>query len=902
MRRAEAIYGTLLHCYPAPFRHEYGRQMRLLFAEQLEQARRTGAWRAEAALWAQAAWDLLTIAPREHGHVIRQDLRLAFRTMAARPAFASVAVLSLALGIGANTAIFSLWNGALHTPLPKVEDPEGLVMLTRPTATGSWRGRVDGVRSWVSFAEFEELRDNTPGFSALMASESRLNTWRMRVEGGPPEEVRGRLVSGGFFEVLGVRPAIGRLFSAAEDEGEPPYAVISHAYWQRRFGGRSDVLGRPLTLRNSSVAVIGVAPSGFVGETSGQQPDLWLPVRLQPRVLPGGDWLHDSPPDKVMWLHVFGRLRPGVTEAQAEAQANAVLQANLEAFYGATGEQRPEFLDQHLRLRPAARGASGTSDQFSTSLTLLLASVGILLLITCANLANLLLARGAARQAEIAVRVSLGASRARLIRQLLTEAVALAALGGLAAIAVAYVLHGALVRMLREAEPRFFMSFGFDVPMLAFALGATLAAALLFGALPAWQMTRTDAGAYLKDHSRGAGGSARELRWGRWLVGLQLTLSLPLLVGAGLLVRTLYNVQRPDLGFPTQRLVLARVDLSEVASDVRRDRVLREIRARILAVPGVAVASFSQIGVLSGGESTATIEVEGATLTDSRELESSLDRVGADYFKTTGIPLRSGRDIDERDGADTPKVCTVNEAFVQRFFGGRPPIGRHVTTVEDDGVRATYEVVGVVGNARIRGLRDDIEPRFFVPAEQRPSRGESRTFLVRTRPEAAAVKAALREAIVGVDPALSVSDVVSIEEKIAYFIAEERAIARLAVVFGTVALALAAIGLYGVLSYGVVRRSGEIGIRMALGARPRDVITMILRESLGLVVAGLALGGAVAWLGAAMIASRLYGVAPQDPLTLASATAVLLVVALLAAYLPARRASRVDPMAALHQG
>lgn len=901
MRGAKAVYRTLLHGYPAPFRHEYGQQMCLMFAEQLVEARRTGAWRNEAALWVQVAWDLFTIAPREHWHVIRQDLRYALRTMAAKPAFTSVAILSLALGIGANTAIFSLWSGVLYAPLPGVDRPEGLVMLSDPGASGLLRGRDGGPRRWLSYAEFEQLRDHATGFSGLMASQSSVNTWQIRVDGRAPEEASGRLVSGGFFEVLGVHPAIGRLFTTTEDRGEPAYAVISHAYWQRRFSGRPDVIGKTLIVRDTPVSIVGVTPAGFVGETSGQQPDLWLPLRLQPRVLPGGDWLHEKPPDKVMWLHVFGRLKPGVTNAQAETQANAVFQAGLESFYGAA--RRDERLDQRLNLQPGSRGASASRDEVSLSLMMLLASAGVLLLIACANLANLLVARGAARQTEIAVRVSLGASRQRLIRQLVTESLALAAMGGVAAIAVAYVMHGSLVRMLQEAEPRFFMGFAFTTPVLAFVVAATLAAALAFGALPAWQVTRTGPGSRLKDSGRGAIGSARELRSGRWLVGVQLALSLPLLVGAGLLVRTVYNLQRPDLGFPAERLLLARIGLGEIAQDTaRRDRVLRELHARMQRIPGVEAASFSQLGLFSGGVSTATIEVGGSAPTATRERDSALDRVGADYFTTLRIPILRGRDISESDRADTYKVCIVNEAFVQEHFGAHDPIGMRVTTV-DDGVRATYEVVGVVGDARTQSVRDDVEPRFFVPAEQRPSQGTSRTFLIRTASGAAGVIPAVRETMHGVDAALSSSDLdlASIEEQMAPLNADERTTARLAVVFGTVALMLAAIGLYGVLSYGITRRSSEIAIRMALGAQSRGIIAMILRETAGLVVAGFVVGSAFAYVGSRLIASRLYGVAPQDPLTLTLATGVLVVVALIAAYLPARRAARVDPMAALHQ-
>jgi predicted permease len=908
MKRAQAVYRLLLYGYPAPFRQEYGQQMSLMFTDQLSEARRTGAWQREAVLWVQAAWDVLTVAPREHSHVIHQDLRYALRTMAVKPVFTTVAILSLALGIGANTAIFSLWNGVLHTSLPRVERPERLVMLSDPRASGMWRGRwntrTEGPRPWLSYAEFEHLRDHAPGFSEVMASQSSLSTWQVRVDGGAPEETHGRLVSGAFFEVLGVRPAIGRLFTTAEDLGEPMYAVISHAYWQRRFGGRPDVLSKTLTVRNTPVTIVGVTPPGFVGETSGQQPNLWLPLRLQPRVLPGADWLHEKPPDKVMWLHVFGRLQPGVTHAQAEAEANAVFQAGLESFYGATsGERLSEFLDQRLRIHPGARGASTSREELSSSLAMLLASVGVLMLIACVNLANLFLARGSARQTEIAVRVSLGASRSRLIRQFVTESLALAAMGGVAGGAVAFVMHVALLRMLQDAEPRFFMDFAFTLPVVAFVLAVTLIAALVVGALPAWQLTRTDPGSQLKDNSRGTIGSVGELRSSRWLVGAQLALALPLLLGAGLLVRTVYNLQRTDLGFHPERLILARVDLNEVVHDViRRDRLLRELHTRIQRTAGVAAASFSQLGLLSGGQSTATIEVEGSALTAYGGHESAFDRVAADYFSTLRIPIERGRDISENDRADTHKVCVVNNAFVHRFFNGRNPIGMRVTIIDDDSSRTAYEVVGVAGDARTHALRGDVEARFFVPIEQRPSQATVRTFLIRTVNDKPEVTTSLRETMNGVDAALSVASVASVEEQVAPLIAQERLIARLAVVFGVVALMLAAIGLYGVLSYGVSRRASEIAIRIALGARSRRIIAMILRETVRLVVAGLLVGGALAYAGSRLIASRLYGVAPEDPFTLTLATGVLLFVALVAAYLPARRASRLDPMAALRQG
>jgi predicted permease len=900
MRRARAIYRTLLYGYPAPFRHEYGRQMSLMFAEQLCEARRTGGWWNEASLWLHAVRDLITVAPAEHCHVIRQDLRYAIRAMALKPAFTAVAILSLTLGIGANTAIFGLWTG-LHAPLPGVSSPEGLLMLSDPGASGMLRGRISGPRRWLSYAEFEQLRDHATAFGGLMASQSSLNTWQVRVDGGDPEETRGRLVSGAFFDVLGVGPAIGRLFAATEDPGEPAYAVISHAYWQRRFGARPDVLGRTLLVRDTPVSILGVTPAGFIGETSGQQPDLWLPLRLQPRLLPGGNWLHETPPDKVMWLHIFGRLKPGTTHAQAEAQANALFRAGLESFYG--GERRDEVLDQRLRLQPGGRGASSSRDEISSSLTMLLASAGVVLLIACANLANLLVARGAARQTEMAIRVSLGASRQRLIRQLVTETLALAFVGGAGAVAVAYAMHGALVGMLQESEPRFYMAFLLDAPVLAFVGAASVAAALVLGALPAWVLTRTDPLSRLKNNSRGAIGSTSELRSSRWLVGMQLALSLPLLVGAGLLARTAYNLQRPDLGFDPARLLLARIDLGEIAQIAdRRDRVLRELHARIQRIPGVEAATFSQLGLFSGGISTAAIEVRGEAPSAIRNYDSALDRVGAGYFTTLRIPILRGRDISTHDRADTRKVCIVNEAFVRKHFGGHDPLGMRVTTL-DDGVRTTYEVVAVVGDARTQTVRDDVEPRFFVPAEQRLSHGTSRTFVIRTVSGPAGVMPAVRETMNGVDAGLSVSDLDlgSIEEQMAPLTADERTTARLAVVFGAVALALAAIGLYGVLAHGITRRSSEIAVRIALGARPARIIMMVLHETTGMIAARLLAGGALAYVGSRLIASRLHGVSAQDPLTLTLAACVLVLVALISAYLPARRASRVDPMAALRQ-
>ncbi|HEU4686855.1 MAG TPA: ABC transporter permease, partial [Vicinamibacterales bacterium] len=773
-----------------------------------------------------------------------------------------------------------------------------------PNSSGLWRGLwtsdSDGPRSWVTYEEFEQLRDHASVFSAVMATQSSLSSWPVLIDRGLPEEVNGRLVSGGFFQVLGVRPLIGRLFNPAEDEVEQSHAVISHAFWQRRFAGRPDVIGTVLNIRNTVVTIIGVTPAGFVGETSGQLPDLWLPLRLQPRVLPGSDWLRDTPPDKVMWLHLFARLKPGITTPQAEAEANAIFRAGLASFYGTVSdERRAEVLDQRLQIFSGARGASSAVEQFSSSLTVLFASVVILLLIACGNLANLLMARGTARRSEIALRVALGASGGRLVRHLVIESLALAVLGGIVAIGVASLFHGVLVRMLQTADSQFVVNFALDLPEFMFGLAATLGAACVVSLIPALQLTQTDTRSPLLAGGRGTVGSMRESRSGRWLVVCQLALSFPLLVGAGLLARTVYDLQHPDLGFHAERLLLARVSLGELTEDVvRRNRVLRELQTGIEQIPGVEAASFSQLGLFGGGISTSGIEVEGSELTKERARESALDRVGANYFTTLGVPIRLGRDISDSDRAQSPHVCVVNEAFVERYLHGRNPLGMRVTTV-GDAERAAYQIVGVVGDTRTQDLRSAIQPRFFVPSEQRGSGAGSRTFIIRVAGDPTMVAAAVRKVVDDADSAVGVSEIVTFEERLASLTAEDRAVARLALVFGIVALTLAAIGLYGILSYGVTRRAAEIAIRMAFGAAPGGIIGMVLRESARLVVAGLCAGGALAYLASQLIANRLHGVEPQDPLTMTVAIGVLVLVALVAAYLPARRASRVDPMATL---
>jgi predicted permease len=832
----------------------------------------------------------------------RGDVRFAWRTFRRSPAFTIASTLTLAFGIGATTAMFGVWYAVLHAPLPGVARPGELVMLTNPSEAGLWSGRSDGPRSWLTYEEFAVLQQHATSLSSMFATQSSLASWPVRVGRGAWETASMRLVSGGFFEALGAGPTLGRVFTDRDDRSAAPVAVVSHSYWQRRFGGRRDVIGTTITVRNVQLTIIGVAADGFIGETAGERPDLWLPLRLQPTVMPGNDWLHDTPPQKVMWLHVFGRLRSPVTLAQAGAESNAIFQGALRSFYGVTGspERQRELLDQRVILRSGAGGASPTRDAFAEPLTALLAAVAVLLLMACANLANLLIARGAARRSEMALRLSLGARRARLVRQLITESLLLAGLGGVVAVPVAFALHGALVRMLASSYDDFYVGFALNVPVVTCLVVVTFAAALLFGALPAWQVADAEPVASLNDRGRGSSGSRRRLRSDRVLAALQLALSLPLLIGAGLLVRTVYNLQRVDVGFPAERLLLVRVNLRDAGYDgTRADSALRDLRTRVGQLPGVRAVSFSQLGLFSGGESTHTVAVEGYTPTGRDDRGSAFDAVGPAYFTTLGIPVVRGRDILDGD-ATASRVAVVNEAFSRRFFAHRDPIGLHITAGREQ-ARRTYEVVGVTSDAHTRELRGEIAPRYFVPPDGVSAPAESPTFLVRTLTSPTTVMSGVRNAIRQFDPALVVMSARSIEQQMSPLTAQDRVTASLAVTFGLVALVLAAVGLYGVVAFSIAGRRNEIAIRIAVGAEPGRVTAMILGESLHVVVAGLAIGAGLGAAAARVIGGRLYGVTPDDPLTIVAAGAVLVLIASVATFVPARRASRLDPIAALRQ-
>jgi predicted permease len=576
------------------------------FVEQVQEAREYGGWRAETSVWIRTIFDLFLTAPQEHFHVMHQDLRYAIRALASQPGFAAVAVLSLALGIGANTAIFSLINSVLLSALP-VHDPQSLVMLTNPASNGITVGSKSGEREELTWAEFRQLRDLSTLFSSLMACQIEPEPVPVRVGGSEAEETLVQMVSSEYFSTLGVPALLGRTLSA-DDDPSAPYAVISYEFWQHGFGRRSDVLGTTITIRQGVFSIIGVAPPSFSGETVGQRPDVWVPLTLQPVVLPGREWLHENPGgDKVMWLHVFGRLKPGVRIETAQAAANVAFQQSLAVFYGSAERASKQW----LKVRPAARGASQIRAQMAEPLTMLLGASGLVLLIACANLSNLLLARTATRTREISVRLALGASRGRLIRQMFTESMVIAFLGGLAGLAAAWMLRAGLLILVLE---RIHVPVTPDVRVLGFAFVLTLAAGLILGLLPVLRTMNLNATSGLKEQGRGLTASAAWLRAGRFVVFGQVALSLPLLIGAGLLLRSFQNLQQADLGYVKERLILVRVDVQMGGyEEQRRVPVFQRLLERVRAAPGVSAASYSKSGLFLGSRSSGHIEMEGHT-------------------------------------------------------------------------------------------------------------------------------------------------------------------------------------------------------------------------------------------------------------------------------------------------
>ncbi len=834
-----------------------------------------------------------------------QDLRYASRQFFRNPVFTLVAVASLAIGIGANTAIFSVLNAAMLKSLP-VRDPGGLVMLTDPSGGGVSSGLTTGDRNTLTYSEFTQIRDHATTLDGLCAAQTQLNRWQVRVSGGPQEEAQAKLVSEEYFSVLGIEPAIGRFFSRADEKGRgaDPYAVVSYDYWQRRFSGNVSVLGTQIKLLGATLTVIGVAPPGFTGESVGDRPDFWMPMLMQPVVMPGRDWLHEDlsqSMEKVMWLHVIGRPKPGVTIARVQTEIDVLFRGIIENGYPATlnAEARKEAMDQHIKLHDARTGAFGGRDDFAQQLMVLLGASVVVLLIACINVANLLLARATARTKEVGVRLSIGASRTRLVRQFLTESLVLSALGGVVGLLLAWSASRALVLLLSERRQGFGLVPALDLRVLAFTAGITFLTGIVFGLVPAIRGTRINLNDSLRDSGRVTASGGR-LNLAKGLVIVQVAFSLLLVAGAGLFLRTLWNLQSVGLGYQREHLLMVNTDgLTAGYDGPRLPGLWRDLTDRLRALPGVQGVTYSSNGLFSGSESADEIDVEGFNPTNDNEKYSRFDRIGPQYFSTVGIPLLLGRDIGQQDTASSPRVCVINEAFAKMFFKDRNPIGRHITERFGD-QKQTHEIVGVAKNARDHRLRDEVPPRFYMPGDQAMD-GPTRfaVFEIRTAGDPEQMVNAVRKTILAVNEDLPVRNARPLVESIDLANSQPRMVARLCSIFGVMALLLAATGLYGVLSYGVARRTNEIGIRMALGAGKGRVIQMILRETGVMIAIGVVAGVIFTAIGVQLVKSKLYGLGVLDPLAVTASVAILGLVALIAGYIPAVRAARVNPTQAL---
>jgi len=836
------------------------------------------------------------------------DLRYSLRILKKSPGFTAVVALTLALGIGANTAIFSLVDALMLRQLP-VEQPDRLVMLSDPGSSGTSTGTESGTRSLLSYPEFVRLRDRSQVFAGMFATESSYTRLNVAVDGAAEanEQLFCRLVTGEYFHVLGVQPILGRVFSTDEDKaaGAVPFAVLSYNFWKRRFNLDPRVVGKTFRAYSTVFTIVGVAPQGFSGETVGDAPDAWIPMMMQAQVFPGREWLTQKPTvmEKVMWLHVFGRLKPGVTAQQAQAAVNVTFQQMLQTEVGPrmTEADRREYLDHKIQVSSASHGASNFRQGFQEPVLVLMAMVGLVLLIACANVANLLLVRATGRQKEIAVRLALGAGRGRLVRQLLTESVLLAALGGALGVLFAQWGDSALLRMVAGGRNSIPLDVNTDAQILGFTVAVSLFTGILFGLAPAWRASRMELVSILKETTRGASQGRARLGLGKVLVVVQVALSLLMLIGAGLFVRTLQKLTSVDLGYNPDKLLLVRIDpVSSGYQGAAFSQLNRQLLERLQAIPGVRAVTVSHNGLFSHSESGDTIAIQGYTPKNGQDMNASFDEVGPNYFKTVGIPILMGRDVSIDDTETAPRVGVINQTMAHYYFGNENPIGKQITDTYPDNV-ASFEVVGVAADAKYNNVREKTPRRFYVPFFNPiiTSHRAADVLVIRTFANVSSVSEAVRHEILAVDKSLSLGDFHTLGELVDDSLNRDRMIATLSGFFGALALVLASVGLYGVMSYAVARRTNEIGVRMALGAARADVIRMVLRETLAMVAVGIAVGLPAAFATTRLVSSRLFGLSPNDPLTIAASALVLTLVATLAGYVPARRASRVDPMEAL---
>ena len=825
------------------------------------------------------------------------DIRYGLRTLARNPGFAAVAVLTLALGIGANAAIFSLMNALLLRTLP-VNNPSQLVLF----GEGKWGGIMDELpnRSWqlFSFPFYRQVQGDSSAFSDVTAISSMSSAPHGTIgDSAETEEIYAHLVSGTFFSTLGVNPILGRTFGEDDDRipGGSPVAVASYAWWKRRFGGAPSIIGEKMSIGSTVYTIIGVTPQEFFGTSVGESPDVWIPLSMEEVLPPGWKGLNDK---MFQSLYIIARRRPELSIEQAQTNVNVLFkQAALEMAGSQPAKKQLDGI-QHafIKLTPAASGLSRLRVQFSQPLRALMAAVGLVLLIACANIANLLLARATNRQREIAVRMSMGAGRWRVIRQLLTESFTLAMLGAVLGVALASWASKLLLVMVSGGPETIPVDVGLDSRVLVFVVLVSLATPLLFGMAPAWRAARVELNSSLK---QGRNIAAVNSPLARALVVGQVALSLVLLVGAGLFLRTLVNLTNVDMGFDKHNVLVFGIEPASVGykEDSRLTRLYQEIERRVSAIPGVRAASFSFFTFNQGAWSEdAWTPEESPEAKGNREVV--YNKVGRGFFSAMGLKLLSGRTFDQQDSENSPKVAVINETMARLFFPNESPLGRRFRT---DGPDAKPEndriVVGVARDAKYMALKERPWPAAYLPYSQEP--GYLWNFEVRYSGDAGSTAPAVRQVIHDVDPRLPVTGAGTLAEQVDRSVVDQRLTAQLSSFFSLVAVFLACIGIYGLMSYAVVHRTNEIGIRVALGAQQGQVLRLIMRQGLVLAASGVAVGIALALIFTRLLRSLLFGVQPFDPVTFIGVAFLLTLIALAACYLPARRAMRVDPVVAL---
>jgi predicted permease len=824
------------------------------------------------------------------------DLRLALRGLRRNPLFTTVAILSLSLGIGANTAIFTLIDQILLRKLP-VSHPEQLVMLYQ---TGPHNGSNMGSRMH-SYPIYQDYQQRAEPLSEVLCR--RQVSASVSID-NQTERVVAEMVSGNYFSMLGVKPAIGRVFSSQEDDQAyqgHPVVVLAYDYWVSRFARDPEVLGKKILVNNYPMTIVGVSQAGFAGLDPVQSSQIRVPVQMKPQMAPDWTWVRMDD-RRTRWVQVFGRLKPGYTVESAKAPMEGLFtqirtyETTLPAAKEWSAYSREQFLKGSLVVAEAAMGYSGLRNQFSTALVVLMCMVGVVLLIACANVANLLIARGFMRQKEIAVRLSLGASRARLVKQLLVESLVLSFAGGAVGLTLAVVLTRGLLSFIPvEGQPLLIDAMP-DVRILGFALALTFTTAIIFGLLPAMRASRPDPWTTLKDTVGSIAGAGGSLFLRKGLVTVQVALSFLLLFGAGLFVRSLQNLKTTETGVQLDNLVTFQISPDLSGYDNERAVIFyRDLLERLRSAPGVKSAGIARVPILSGDEWDSSMAVEGHRFADGEDQQAFMNSLSPGYFETMHIPLLEGRDFRLSDIKEESNVAIVNRQFAEHFFKGNSAIGKRLGWGGGPNSKLTIEIVGVVENSLYEGPREGIRRQVFIPNWGKGGVA----FYVRTANASAAAYSVIRNEVKQLDAAMPIYQVKTLEGQLDETLLTDRLIALLSAGFGLLATILASIGLYGVMAFVVARRRKELGIRLALGAQPGRVIWMVMREVLVLLSIGLAVGIPAAFSLGQFVSNQLYGIQARDPWIAGATMLLLTVVSAAAGLIPAHRASRIDPILAL---